>query len=84
MEVPEEYVGAVVDMLGKRRGQMLDMSTSGYVHSKWTAPLHLPCQVQNLKFQLISYLTYYYNLASTSLYSDFHIHLNHKLMFHLI
>lgn len=34
VEVPEEYVGAVVDMLGKRRGQMLDMSTSGYVHSK--------------------------------------------------
>jgi len=29
VEVPEEYVGAVVDMLGKRRGQMLDMSTSG-------------------------------------------------------
>ena len=30
VEVPEEYVGAVVDMLGKRRGQMLDLSTSGY------------------------------------------------------
>lgn len=29
MEVPEEYVGAVVDLLGKRRGQMLDLSTSG-------------------------------------------------------
>lgn len=29
VEVPEEYVGAVVDLLGKRRGQMLDMSTSG-------------------------------------------------------
>lgn len=25
MEVPEEYVGAVVDLLGKRKGQMLDM-----------------------------------------------------------
>ncbi|MCO5571588.1 hypothetical protein L7F22_025333 [Adiantum nelumboides] len=29
VEVPEEYVGAVVDMLGKRRGQMLDMQTVG-------------------------------------------------------
>jgi translation elongation factor EF-4 len=29
VEVPEVYVGAVVDLLGKRRGQMLDMSTSG-------------------------------------------------------
>lgn len=29
MEVPEEYVGAVVDLLGQRRGQMLDMQTVG-------------------------------------------------------
>ncbi|KAI5071692.1 hypothetical protein GOP47_0013943 [Adiantum capillus-veneris] len=29
VEVPEEYVGAVVDMLGKRRGQMLDMQSVG-------------------------------------------------------
>lgn len=29
VEVPEEYVGAVVDLMGKRRGQMLDLSTTG-------------------------------------------------------
>lgn len=29
VEVPEVYVGAVVDLLGKRRGQMLDMQTVG-------------------------------------------------------
>jgi hypothetical protein len=29
VEVPEVYVGAVVDLLGRRRGHMLDMSTSG-------------------------------------------------------
>lgn len=29
VEVPEEYVGAVVDLLGQRRGQMLDMQTVG-------------------------------------------------------
>jgi hypothetical protein len=27
VEVPEEYVGAVVDLLGKRKGVMLDLST---------------------------------------------------------
>lgn len=26
VEVPEEYVGAVVDLFGRRKGQMLDMS----------------------------------------------------------
>ncbi|CAK9238136.1 unnamed protein product [Sphagnum jensenii] len=29
VEVPENYVGAIVDMLGKRRGQMLDMQAAG-------------------------------------------------------
>jgi GTP-binding protein len=29
VEVPENYVGAIVDMLGKRRGQMLDMQAVG-------------------------------------------------------
>ena len=28
VEVPEMYVGAVVDMLGRRRGQMLDLAAS--------------------------------------------------------
>ncbi|KAM3241754.1 hypothetical protein ACQJBY_054501 [Aegilops geniculata] len=29
IEVPEEYMGSVVELLGKRRGQMLDMEASG-------------------------------------------------------
>ena len=28
MEVPEEFVGPVVDLLGSRKGQMVDMNTS--------------------------------------------------------
>ena len=31
IEVPEEYMGSVVELLGKRRGQMLDMEASGFV-----------------------------------------------------
>ena len=31
MEVPEEHMGAVVELLGKRRGQMFDMQGVGYV-----------------------------------------------------
>lgn len=27
-EVPEEFVGAVVDLLGSRKGQMMDLQTS--------------------------------------------------------
>lgn len=27
VEVPEEYVGSVVDLLGKRKGVMMDLST---------------------------------------------------------
>jgi predicted membrane GTPase involved in stress response len=30
-EVPEEHMGAVVELLGKRRGQMFDMEGVGYV-----------------------------------------------------
>ena len=29
MEVPEEHVGQVVDLLGQRKGQMVDMSSGG-------------------------------------------------------
>ncbi|MCH90677.1 translation factor GUF1-like chloroplastic-like, partial [Trifolium medium] len=29
VEVPEEHVGAVVELLGKRRGQMFDMQGLG-------------------------------------------------------
>ncbi len=28
VEVPEEYVGPIVDLLGSRKGQMVDMNTS--------------------------------------------------------
>lgn len=31
MEVREEYMGPVVELLGKRRGQMFDMQGVGYV-----------------------------------------------------
>lgn len=30
VEVPEEYTGPVVELLGKRRGQMIDMQGLGY------------------------------------------------------
>ena len=33
MEVPEEHMGPVVELLGKRRGQMFDMQGLGYVKS---------------------------------------------------
>ena len=32
VEVPEEHMGAVVELLGKRRGQMFDMEGVGFVH----------------------------------------------------
>ncbi|CAI5504014.1 unnamed protein product [Closterium sp. Naga37s-1] len=40
VEVPEEYVGAVVDMLGTRKGQMLDLqaSSSGTTVVKYRVP----------------------------------------------
>jgi len=31
VEVPEEYVGPVVELMGKRRGQMFDMQGMGLV-----------------------------------------------------
>lgn len=31
VEVPEVYMGPVVELLGKRRGQMFDMQGLGYV-----------------------------------------------------
>ena len=31
VEVPEEYMGSVVELLGKRRGQMVNMEASGFV-----------------------------------------------------
>lgn len=31
VEVPEEHMGPVVELLGKRRGQMIDMQGLGYV-----------------------------------------------------
>lgn len=32
VEVPEQYMGPVVELLGKRRGQMVDMQGTGYEH----------------------------------------------------
>lgn len=32
VEVPEEHMGAVVELLGKRRGQMFDMQGVGCVN----------------------------------------------------
>lgn len=34
VEVPEEHMGSVVELLGKRRGQMFDMQGVGYVKSE--------------------------------------------------
>jgi predicted membrane GTPase involved in stress response len=31
VEVPEESMGSVVELLGKRRGQMVDMEADGFV-----------------------------------------------------
>lgn len=31
VEVPEESMGSVVELLGRRRGQMVDMEASGFV-----------------------------------------------------
>lgn len=42
VEVPEEYVGAVVDLLGKRRGQMLDMQTVGGTDSSTIVKYRMP------------------------------------------
>lgn len=30
VEVPEEHMGSVVELLGRRRGQMFDMQSAGY------------------------------------------------------
>lgn len=42
VEVPEEYVGAAVDMLGKRRGQMLDMQASSREGGTTTVKYRMP------------------------------------------
>ena len=34
VEVPEEHMGSVVELLGKRRGQMFDMLAVGLVKSQ--------------------------------------------------
>lgn len=46
VEVPEEHMGAVVELLGKRRGLMVDVQVVGYVVSKD-------------KFSFITILTFY-------------------------
>eukprot|EP00271_Cylindrocystis_brebissonii_P015538 TRINITY_DN38458_c0_g1_i1.p1 TRINITY_DN38458_c0_g1~~TRINITY_DN38458_c0_g1_i1.p1 ORF type:complete len:724 (-),score=163.96 TRINITY_DN38458_c0_g1_i1:377-2467(-) len=42
VEVPEEYVGAAVDMLGKRRGQMLDMKAASTAGGTTTVKYKIP------------------------------------------
>lgn len=33
VEVPEEHMGSVVELLGRRRGQMFNMENVGYVNA---------------------------------------------------
>lgn len=47
MEVPEEHMGAVVELLGKRRGQMIDMQGVGYVNCHICFYLHSPLCFSN-------------------------------------
>lgn len=41
VEVPEEYVGPSVELLGKRRGQMIDMQGLGFVDIQFSALYNL-------------------------------------------
>lgn len=41
VEVPEEHMGAVVELLGKRRGQMFDMQGVGCVNSFFASILNV-------------------------------------------
>ena len=43
VEVPEDFVGPVVDLLGSRKGQMVDMSTSGQGLSRVTYKIPTRC-----------------------------------------
>jgi GTP-binding protein len=43
IDVPEEHVGACVDMLGSRKGAMLDMNTTNVRLLHLCAPCCSPC-----------------------------------------
>lgn len=47
VEVPEEHMGSVVELLGKRRGQMFDMQGVGYAKLLFTLLIFLT--FQNIK-----------------------------------
>lgn len=57
-EVPEEYVGAVVDLLGSRRGQMQDMTTSeqGLARVTYTIPTRSASRIRLALLQDLSKL----------------------------
>lgn len=57
VEVPEEYVGPVVELLGRRRGHMTDMQGTGYL------PL-FSSLVFLMKYLLICRLRFIYHLIS--------------------
>ena len=45
VEVPEEHMGSVVELLGKRRGQMFDMQGVGCVAFSFPSSLFLTFQL---------------------------------------
>ena len=48
VEVPEDFVGPIVDLLGSRKGQMVDMSTSGQGLSRVTYKIPTRCLLISL------------------------------------
>lgn len=60
VEVPEEHMGSVVELLGKRRGQMFDMQGVGFVdlsllfYSPKQKFFHSGCDLINI-FNNVSY-----------------------------
>lgn len=62
-EVPEEFVGAVVDLLGSRRGQMQDMSTSeqGLSRVTYTIPTRSAAHIMlALTMSILTWQSSYY------------------------
>lgn len=52
MEVPEEHMGSVVELLGRRRGQMFDMEGVGFVKQFLSSVCYL--HDQTLRFVFVS------------------------------
>lgn len=59
VEVPEEYMGPVVELLGKRRGQMFDMQGLGFVFSPLSIFL---CSLHYCCFSLYDCLYKYFSI----------------------